>query len=67
MSEQPKKLKYCVNGEWFTSNTETYMDCYNPSTGAVIAAGSTMHGRRGGISGSGSQSGLSGVVEYTRG
>jgi len=37
MSEQPKKLEYCVNGEWLTSKTETYMDCYNPSTGGVIA------------------------------
>lgn len=37
MSEQPKKLKYCVNGEWITSKTETYMNCYNPSTGEVIA------------------------------
>ena len=36
-SERPKKLKYCVNGEWLTSKTETYMDCYNPSTGEVIA------------------------------
>jgi len=37
MSEQAKKLEYCVNGEWLTSKTETYMDCYNPSTGEVIA------------------------------
>jgi malonate-semialdehyde dehydrogenase (acetylating)/methylmalonate-semialdehyde dehydrogenase len=37
MSEQVKKLKYCVNGEWVTSATETYMNCYNPSTGEVIA------------------------------
>ena len=37
MSEQAKKLQYCVNGEWLTSKTETYMDCYNPSTGEVIA------------------------------
>ncbi len=36
MSE-PKKLKYCVNGEWTTSKTENYMNCYNPSTGEVIA------------------------------
>jgi len=35
--EQPKTLKYCVNGEWLTSKTKTYMDCYNPSTGEVIA------------------------------
>ena len=37
MSEQAKKLKYCVNGEWIPSKTETYMNCYNPSTGEVIA------------------------------
>jgi malonate-semialdehyde dehydrogenase (acetylating)/methylmalonate-semialdehyde dehydrogenase len=37
MSEQAKKLKYCVNGEWLTSETKTYMNCYNPSTGEVIA------------------------------
>jgi len=37
MSDQAKKLKYCVNGEWLTSKTKTYMDCYNPSTGEVIA------------------------------
>ena len=32
-----KKLKYCVNGEWKESKTEKYMDCFNPSTGEVIA------------------------------
>ena len=32
-----KKLKFCVNGEWKESKTEKYMDCYNPSTGEVIA------------------------------
>jgi len=37
MSVPAKKLKYCVNGEWITSKTETYMDCFNPSTGEVIA------------------------------
>lgn len=37
MSEKPKKLKYCVNGQWLESNTDKYMDCYNPSTGEVIA------------------------------
>jgi len=35
--DQPKQLKYCVNGEWLTSKTKTYMDCFNPSTGEVIA------------------------------
>ena len=37
MSEKPKKLKYCVNGKWLESKTDKYMDCYNPSTGEVIA------------------------------
>ncbi len=37
MSVQPKKLKYCVNGEWLESRTAKYMDCFNPSTGEVIA------------------------------
>ncbi len=32
-----KKLKYCVNGQWLESKTTKYMDCYNPSTGEVIA------------------------------
>jgi malonate-semialdehyde dehydrogenase (acetylating) / methylmalonate-semialdehyde dehydrogenase len=32
-----KKLKYFVNGKWLTSKTSKYMDCYNPSTGEVIA------------------------------
>ena len=33
----PKKLKYCVGGKWLESKTDTYMNCYNPSTGEVIA------------------------------
>ena len=37
MSDTPKKLKYCAGGKWLESKTETYMDCYNPSTGEVIA------------------------------
>ncbi len=32
-----KKLRYSVGGEWFESKTTKYMDCYNPSTGEVIA------------------------------
>lgn len=32
-----RKLKYCVNGQWLESKTTKYMDCYNPSTGEVIA------------------------------
>ena len=37
MSESPKKLKYCVGGKWLESKTKKYMDCYNPSTGEIIA------------------------------
>ncbi len=37
MACKPKRLQYWVNGEWRTSKTSTYMDCYNPSTGDVIA------------------------------
>jgi malonate-semialdehyde dehydrogenase (acetylating)/methylmalonate-semialdehyde dehydrogenase len=32
-----KKLKYFVDGEFRISKTDNYMDCFNPSTGAVIA------------------------------
>ena len=35
--DEPKMLKYCANGQWQISKTEKYMDCYNPSTGEVIA------------------------------
>ena len=34
---EPKKLKYCAGGQWLESKTEKYMDCYNPSTGEIIA------------------------------
>lgn len=34
---EPTTLKYCVDGEWLESKTDKYMDCYNPSTGEVIA------------------------------
>jgi len=37
MSDIPKKLKYCAGGKWLESETAEYMDCYNPSTGEVIA------------------------------
>ena len=37
MPEEPKKLKYCVGGQWLESKTEKYMDCFNPSTGEIIA------------------------------
>jgi malonate-semialdehyde dehydrogenase (acetylating)/methylmalonate-semialdehyde dehydrogenase len=32
-----KQLQYWVDGGWKTSVTTKYMDCYNPSTGEVIA------------------------------
>ena len=32
-----KTLQYFAGGKWFTSETEKYMDVYNPSTGEVIA------------------------------
>lgn len=37
MPAQAKKLRYCVDGEWRESKTAKYMDCYDPSTGEVIA------------------------------
>ena len=37
MSKEPKKLKYYVGGKWKKSNTDKYMDCFNPSTGEIIA------------------------------
>ena len=35
--ERPRKLKYHAGGQWKVSQSQTYMPCYNPSTGAVIA------------------------------
>src|SRR5512137_300298 len=32
-----RKLMYSAGGEWRESKTTKYMDCYNPSTGEVIA------------------------------
>jgi malonate-semialdehyde dehydrogenase (acetylating) / methylmalonate-semialdehyde dehydrogenase len=32
-----KKLQYFAGGEWLDSETTKWMDCYNPSTGEVIA------------------------------
>jgi malonate-semialdehyde dehydrogenase (acetylating)/methylmalonate-semialdehyde dehydrogenase len=32
-----KKLGYFASGDWHESKTEKYMDCYDPSTGEVIA------------------------------
>jgi len=37
MSQAPKKLKYYVDGEWRESATAKYMNCFDPSTGEVIA------------------------------
>lgn len=34
---QPIRLKYHAGGKWRVSETRTYMPCYNPSTGAIIA------------------------------
>jgi len=34
---EPVRLKYHCNGHWLESETDTYMDCFNPSTGEVIA------------------------------
>jgi malonate-semialdehyde dehydrogenase (acetylating)/methylmalonate-semialdehyde dehydrogenase len=36
MTQAPKKLKYFA-GEWKESKTSKYMDCFDPSTGEVIA------------------------------
>ena len=33
----PKKLQYFAGGEWKDSKTTKWMDCYDPSTGQVIA------------------------------
>jgi malonate-semialdehyde dehydrogenase (acetylating)/methylmalonate-semialdehyde dehydrogenase len=35
--ESPKRLRYGVGGQWKESKTSKYMNCYNPSTGALIA------------------------------
>ncbi len=32
-----KKLKYCTGGEWLESKSGKYMDCFDPSTGEIIA------------------------------
>ena len=34
---EPKSLKYWVGGEWRSSQTSRYMDCYDPSIGEVVA------------------------------
>ncbi|RPI30482.1 MAG: aldehyde dehydrogenase family protein, partial [Actinomycetota bacterium] len=37
MAEEPRKLQYCVNGEWLTSKTDKYMPVSDSSTGEVFA------------------------------
>jgi malonate-semialdehyde dehydrogenase (acetylating)/methylmalonate-semialdehyde dehydrogenase len=32
-----ERLRYFCNGTWLESKTETWMDCFNPSTGEVVA------------------------------
>jgi malonate-semialdehyde dehydrogenase (acetylating)/methylmalonate-semialdehyde dehydrogenase len=37
MPMNARNLRYWVNGKWHESQTARYMDCWNPSTGEVIA------------------------------
>jgi malonate-semialdehyde dehydrogenase (acetylating)/methylmalonate-semialdehyde dehydrogenase len=37
MAKKPKKLRYFAGGEWRESRSGTYMDCFDPSTGEVLA------------------------------
>ncbi len=37
MAANIRRLDYWVNGEWHASKTSRYMDCFDPSTGEVIA------------------------------
>jgi malonate-semialdehyde dehydrogenase (acetylating) / methylmalonate-semialdehyde dehydrogenase len=37
MSTAPKRLRYFAGGQWKESRSGKYMDCYDPSTGKVIA------------------------------
>jgi len=37
MTNTPEKLKYYVDGQWRESKTEKYMECFNASTGEVVA------------------------------
>ena len=41
-----KQLPYFANGEFKPSQTTRWMDCYDPSTGQVIAQRRQVHGRR---------------------
>jgi len=36
-SDKPIQLKYHCGGQWLESATNHYMDCFNPSTGDIIA------------------------------
>jgi malonate-semialdehyde dehydrogenase (acetylating)/methylmalonate-semialdehyde dehydrogenase len=35
--DAPKRLKFCVNGEWRETSSGRYMPVYNPSLGKVMA------------------------------
>jgi malonate-semialdehyde dehydrogenase (acetylating)/methylmalonate-semialdehyde dehydrogenase len=37
MSLEPRKLKIFIDGAWRESRTDVFMDCFDPSTGEVIA------------------------------
>ena len=37
VGSEPKKLKFHAGGEWIESKTTKYMECFDPSTGDVIA------------------------------
>ncbi len=37
MSESPQKLKMYIDGAWLESRTSKFMNCFNPSTGEVVA------------------------------
>ncbi len=37
MATAPKKLRYFAGGKWKESKSGKYMDCYDPSTGEVLA------------------------------
>jgi len=37
MSTEARKLRYLAGGRWLESRSGEYMDCYDPSTGRVIA------------------------------
>ena len=37
MSEAPRKLRFFADGQWRESATDAYVDCFDPSTGEVIA------------------------------